>query len=461
MAISDDFSLNYTTKKISHSTGTIRYTVNALYSWLMDLFDDAGQMDDTVPIKANTPTEYELINGWTFNADTDLGYLYQGSIKVNETDDLWANFYTLGTIEADAVVYWYQNGSLVASAPGYTTVYIDQLIKVRATGADIDTRYLTAFVRNNAVGNADLYDHFKLQAPTTGGRNPVPIATSPDTNEDGGGASVIGVTVAFGVASADVDGDGTNEDYDVTVDGNGNTCADVYTYLKYITRRENTSAVGTGTTTEGRFYLSANASYAEVKASPFGTFAGGKFFGARGIYLTNVSDPNNRVLIDATNTTKTPPVQMTVTVSAVQSGDRVLVARSSAGTINKSQFTVASRTATTVTVNEVVGADISTTGILRVGDDRYTYTGLNRGTKTFSGMTAVSEYAGGTACYVPIIDDVASSTSISSPAITYVSNFDVIARVRKKSILPFENTGTVTSAGLTVAAIRTTDTIVQ
>lgn len=367
MAIADDFSLNYSTKKISHAAGTTRYTVNALYSWLMDLFDDAGQMDDTVPIKANTPTEYELINGWTFNADSDLGYLYGGSIKINQTDDLWANFYTLGTIETDGVVYLYQDGALVSSAPGYASGHLDQLIKVRATGADIDTRYVTAFVRNNAVDNADLYDHFKVQAPTTGGRNPIPLATAADTNDDGGGGSVTGVTVAFGAASADVDGDGTNESYDVTIDGGGNTTAAVYKYLKYITRRENTAAVGTGTTTQGRFYLAANAAYSELKPAPFGTYAGGKFFGARGVYLTNVSDPNNRVLIDASGTTRTPPTQMTVTVSGVVAGDRVLVARSSAGAINKSQFTIASTTTTTVTVNEVVGADIATTGVLRVG----------------------------------------------------------------------------------------------
>ena len=80
--ISDDFTINASTKKISHTSGTTRYTVNALYSWLMDLFDNADWMDDTIPIKANTPTEYELINGWEFSADSALEYLYGGSIIV-------------------------------------------------------------------------------------------------------------------------------------------------------------------------------------------------------------------------------------------------------------------------------------------------------------------------------------------------------------------------------------------
>jgi hypothetical protein len=37
----------------------------------------------------------------------------------------------------------------------------------------------------------------------------------------------------------------------------------------------------------------------------------------------------------------------------------------------------------------------------------------------------------------------------------------VIARVRKKGILPYENTATITSAGASISAIRTTDSIVQ
>lgn len=470
MAIQDDFSLNYSTKKISHTSGTTRYTVNELYSWLMDLFDDSGQMDDTVPMSAQTPTEYTLINGWTFNADSDVGYLYGGSIVVEKSGsdrDVWANFYTLGTIETGAVMYLQQNGALVASHPGYSSGHIDQLVKTTSGGADVDSRNVTIFARNNASGNADLYDNFTSQASATGGRNPVPIATAPDTNDDGSGASVAGVTVAFGAATADVDGDGTDEDYSVTVDGGGNSVLDVYRYLKYITRRENTSAVGTGTTVQGRFYRYANAAYAEVKQAPFGSFAGGKVFGARGVLITNVSDPNNRVLIDDDGVTKTPPVSITATITGVVAGDRVLVARSTGSgstTVNKSQFTLDgahSSGAGTVVVNEAVGNDIPSTGVLRVGDDRYPYSSLNRGTKTFTLTgTLSSGYADNAPAYVPLIDDVASGTSIVSPAMTYVADMNIVYRVRKKGILPFENAGVVGSGGFSAAAIRTTDAIV-
>jgi hypothetical protein len=61
---------------------------------------------------------------------------------------------------------------------------------------------------------------------------------------------------------------------------------------------------------------------------------------------------------------------------------------------------------------------------------------------------------------VPLIDDAASGTSIASPAMTYVADLTVLARVRKKGILPFEVPATIPSTGASLSAIRTTDTIV-
>lgn len=469
-----DWQYDTTTKQIKHNTGSARITVNALYSEIMDEFDNSGQMDDTVPMSAQTPTEYTLINGWTFSADTDLGYLYGGSIVVQKatTDrDVWANFYTLGTIESDGVVYWYQNGALVASHPGYTQGHIDQLIKVVSGGANVSTDgtalAVRAYIRNNASGNADLYDHFTAVASATGGRNPIPLASSPDTNDDGSGSSVTGVTITFGTTSQDI-GDGAGaQNYDVLIDGAGNSVAQVYKYLKYWTRRGNTSAVGTGNSLQAQFYRGANAAYLEVKQAPFGSFAGGKIYGARGVYITNVSDPSNRVLIDAANNPRQPPTSVTASITSVAVGDRVFMARSTgpgSTTVNKTQFTLNgahSSGASTVVVNETVGLDIPTTGKLRVGEVSYTYTGLNRGTKTFTiSGTLGAAYAGGTGAYVPLIDDVAAGTQIASPAIQYVSDINVVYRVRKKGIQPFENTGTVSNTNFSAAAIRTADTIV-
>lgn len=503
-----------------------RRTVLALYSEIMDEFDELVQLDDTVPMKYNTPTEYELINGWTFNANADLGYLYGGSIKVTATNDLWANFYTLGTLEAGAAVYWGQNNASVAAHPGYVSGHIDQLINVSPLGADTDSRYITAFVRTWTDG----YDHFKVQAPTTGGRNPVALATANDLNNQTSSGTVAGapyntITVSFGSYARDFNQDSVNENYVVEIDAGGLTALQMYERLKYITRQGETTTLNG---VQGQFYKSANAAYAEAKTAPFGTYAGGKFFGAKGVYVTNIvaADLNNLVLTATDDLVYTAPTSIAVAVSSVVSGDRVLMARSvaasftasmsgtvmtvsavasgkiligqeitgagisantivtSLGTgtggtgtyninnsqtigseamtgssvIDKYQFTIASRTSTTVVVNETVGIDIPTTGVLRVGDDRYTYTGLNRGTKTFSGMTSVSAYSAGQPCYVPIIDEQAAGTTVSK-SLTYLADFAVIARVRKKGILPFENTGTVGNTGLTVSAIRTADTV--
>lgn len=453
MALGDDITFNATTKKISHTSGTTRYTVNALYSYVMDLFDNSDWMDDTVPIKANTPTEYELINDWEFNADSDLDYLYGGSIIVNKTggNDIWANFYTLGSIASGSVVYWLQGSSLVASHAGYSTGHIDQLIKVTAAGTDNDSKKITAFIRN--LG--DTYDHFQVTATATGGRNPVPLATATDLNDDSGTSSFGTMAIAFGTVSRDIgDGNGA-QNYDVEVDATGYTCAQAYKLLKYHTRREETGAVGTGNSTAGRFYQLANGSYAAVKAAPFGSFAGGKFFGARGVWLKGVTDPMQMQLIDAAGTIRTPPVSISVAVSGVVSGDRVLVARSSAGVVNKSQFTISSTTSNSITPTVAIPTDVPATGVIRIGDTAYTYTG--KGT-AFTGVSPSPSGATG-GFYVPLIDATASGTTVSAPAITYLADFDVIARVRKKGILPFENTGTVTTAGLTISAIRTADTI--
>lgn len=468
-----DWQYDTATKQIKHNTGTTRITVNALYSEIMDEFDNSGQMDDTVPMSAQTPTEYTMINGWTFSADSDLGYLYGGSIVVQKatTDrDVWANFYTLGTIESDGVVFWYQNGVAVSAHPGYTQGHIDQLIKVVSGGANVSTDgtalAVRAYLRNNASGNADLYDHFTAVASATGGRNPIPLASSPDTNDDGNGSAVSGVTIVFGTTSQDIgDGNGA-QNYDVLIDGAGNSVAQVYKFLKYWTRRGNTSAVGTGNALHAQFYRGANSAYLEVKQAPFGSFAGGKIYGARGIYITNVSDPTNRVLIDAANVVRQPPTSVTASVTSVASGDRVFMARSTgpgSNTVNKTQFTLNgahASGASTVIVNETVGLDIPTTGKIRVGEVSYTYTALNRGTKTFtiSGTLGVG-YSSGTGTYVPLIDDVAAGTQIASPAIQYVADINVVYRVRKKGIQPFENTGTVGNTNFSAAAIRTTDTI--
>ena len=455
MAIADDFTLDYSAKNIAHTAGTTRYTVQEFYSWLMDLFDDSAQMDDPVPMKANTPREFEFINGWAMSADADYGYLSSGAIVDNTNNDIWACFYSLGSLNTDAIVYVEQDGSLVSAEPGYTSGHIDFLVKVTTAGVDTDGKRVTAYTRN--LG--DTYDHYQATATATGGYNPIPLASEEDANDDASGGSVTGCSITFGTVSKDI-GDGSGAvNYDVVVDGGGNAALDVYTWLKSETNRLNTSAIGTGDSTEGRFYQTANAAYTQVKKAPFGSFAGGTFFGARGVWLENISDPNNRELIDAAGATHTPPVSITVSVSGLQSGDRALVAVDDGfGAIDKSQYTISSVTSSTIVSTTALSGDTPESGVVRVGDTRYTYTSWSG--STLSGVSPDPSGETGD-FYIPLVDDVSSGTSLTSSAMIYNTDIDIIARVRKYGILPFENTGTVTSAGLAVSAIRRVDGIVS
>lgn len=82
--LAGDFTVFYSTdgnrqaiKWTGAATGT--RTVNELYSALQDLFDDPSQMDDLVPIRADTPDIYRIINQW-FIDDETVEHLKGGSI---------------------------------------------------------------------------------------------------------------------------------------------------------------------------------------------------------------------------------------------------------------------------------------------------------------------------------------------------------------------------------------------
>lgn len=82
MAFFDDFTVDYTNKIIRHTSGTTIYPGVTMYSEIQDLWDALNQMDDTVPISAQTPTQFTLLNGW-FMTDADLEYINAASIQTS------------------------------------------------------------------------------------------------------------------------------------------------------------------------------------------------------------------------------------------------------------------------------------------------------------------------------------------------------------------------------------------
>lgn len=391
MAIADDWSIDYSAKTITHSSGTTVYTVLELYSWIMDVFDDASQMDDTIPMDAQTPTAFRLINGWSIPA-ASYPYLKGGAITDTTANDLWADVYTLGSIVTGAQVYIIQNDAELT--PWWSTGHIDILVRVKQAGTEIDNGVLLVMIRD--LGST--YDHYQVDC-TAGGRNAVPLATSTDLNNQTASATIAGysdITITFGTVSKNLHNGNGAVSYDCVVNCAGRPLSQVYEYLKYVTRHNSASTINGDA---GEEYLAAGAGYTEVKQAPFGTFAGGKFFGARGIWIENydANDAKNFQLIDASGTTQIPPNVVPVKVTGVVAGDQVAV----------------------FLLSGVGGSIVSA-----------------------------------------LIDETATGTT-SQTTRTYTSDEPVLIRVRRYGILPFEVESVIGSTGMSVAAIRTIDGIVS
>jgi hypothetical protein len=552
MAIGDDFSINYITKRIYHSSGSTIYTVNQLYSWLQNTFDDADQMDDNVPMSAQTPTAYTLINNW-FIDEASMEYLKGGAISTNGwankihvvvltsagyadfsdtdldktvTDDtadvgpllgydnverkiwvrdtrgtytaitngsdidvtggtqnntsesdgtgesLYTNVYTLGSLASPVPhIYFIQGGTKVT--PQYwADGHVDILFKVQEKSTLLASGYVTVYARQWT----DLYDHFEIDL-SPGGRQAVPLATSDDLNNTTASGTVAGYSdISLGFAgpySKDI-GDGAGaQNYDYSVDCNLRPLDEVYEYLKYITREGSTFDVD-GHDGE-RYTKVVDSAYLEVKQAPFGTFAGGTFFGARGIWIENMAgtDAENYQLIDSAGTVRQPPTQAPITVTSVEWKDRVLVCESTGNgstTIKKNQYTISGTipiSSNYIDVTIPIPQDTPTSGFIRVVDvgaseERYTYSGY--ADHTFGLNTTTSkEYAGPTdTAYVPYIDTIVASGSTSvQVSLTYAEDRFLVGRVRQYGIIPFQTTGKNVTGGTSLTAIRTEDTIVE
>jgi hypothetical protein len=287
-------------KRLSWTTpgDTSTITANALYSALQDWFDEQGQMDDGIPMSAQTPVEYTIgiidagdldpwhisydmmqhitggavrTNGWTHvngsavgiivvpvdtggaivaadigkdivGATTGAGTLLEvitgdtedylvirpddnTAAKTFTTNDqnitcnahvsvqyltvsntgeqIWANLYSIGTIEPDTHVYVYQGPVATntgrkrivsitdATQDWWGDMHIDMCLYIKdfktAAFSVIDGGYATVFARR---GNT-LYDSFEVATSTTsGGRNPIPLGTAPDLDNTTGYKSI-------------------------------------------------------------------------------------------------------------------------------------------------------------------------------------------------------------------------------------------------------------------------------
>lgn len=477
MAIVDDFSIS-ATGDIRHVSGSTVYTILELHAFLQDLADDAAATgNDLLDILAPNPTR--LDGPRDVAVASRLNLLTDGAVSFN-LDDTAAQFVNFGSVKQAAGFVQYSGlktiGGIVAASPIYVVQsgnklskfwsdgHIQILVKVKTANAFIDSGNVTAFSRKWG----QTYSHFDVNL-SAGGESNAALSTALDSNivlsEANAALLSSKVTVTFGDTTLDLGNGNGVRDYKGTIAlSNSCTLQEAYQYLQYITREDSTATLGG---VPGWRYRVLNAAYTEISSAPFGTFAGGTFFVARGWALTGVlpAEATRYQLIDHDGATQVPPTLASITVGNLLSGDRVLVARENgSGGLLRDEYTpvAASAGATSITVVEAIKTDTPTSGVIRIKSLRHTYSAFNAGTKTFSGLSPALPGNIVTAddVFVPYIDKVAGATS-ESVTFIYSSNFSARVDVRNGSgvspIIPFTTLLSVTSAGASVNASRNSD----
>lgn len=477
MPIAADFSIS-ASGDIRHVSGTTIYSVLDLHAWLQDLADDAAAAgNDLLDILAPNPSKLDgprdaavasrlnlLTSGAiTFNLDDDAAqYINFGSVKQANGDVQYSGLKTIGGIVAGSPVYVVQNGAKLTKF--WPDGHVQILVKVKTGGAFIDSGNVTAFSRKWG----QTYSHFDVGL-SAGGESNAALSTATDSNvvltEAEAAALSTKVTVTFGDTTQDLGNGNGAKAYKGTIALSGGcTLQEAYQYLQYLTRE---SSAATLNGVPGWRYRVLNAAYTEIPAAPFGSFAGGTFFAARGWWVTGVlaSESTKYQLVAHDGTTQTPPTLIGIALGNLVAGDRILVARENgSGGILKDEYTpvAASAGATVLTVVESIKTDTPSSGVIRIKGVRYTYSSFNAGTKTFSGLSPAlaSNIVTADDVFVPYLDKVAASSS-ENVTFIYASNFTARVDVRNGSggapIIPFNTLISVTNAGASVNASRNSD----
>ena len=324
--LNNTWTINTTLSTITMTSGpTLPFTTYGdidtsqdLYEFVQNTFAATAFMEFDVPLESPTKTQYNFINGYTFGAkDNDHKFLYGGSYTDAANNLLWSNVKSIGVLESGTGIYVVQG--VEASDSALTSWWpdgnIDVLIKVEDS-TFIQSTDDTATAVDGAVWifareYGDLYDSF-FSDLSGGGQNILALSTASDRNNTTASGTVAGytdVTTTFGSTSQDIgDGNG-NQPYKVIVDCNNRPLIEVYERLKYITSFDFSATVDGDDGFEYRNADEANYTAVDNRQAPFGSFAGGKFFGAKGVFLSNVpnADAENYELIDDNGVSRFPP----------------------------------------------------------------------------------------------------------------------------------------------------------
>jgi len=278
----------------------------------------------------------------------------------------------------------------------------------------------------------------------------------------------------------------------------------IYNWVKFITRKERTCVIGKlglcGTqAVAGQIYLNLVCTYPLVKTSPFGTLAGGKMFGAQGLYIDKCCVPaacnQNMALIDTAGTAVCPPNLQTIAVTGLVVCDAVAVYQAinsgcCSTLIQCMQFIVdpcaAENEAADTTIVVAAGVCgvgccfpvcVPCCGVLRIQDPcepattaeflSFPYNSVTDMCSTFTltagtigTVTGCMDLRDCDDVFVAFIEKVATATCAST-CVQFCASIPLLIRVRKKGIKPFQTTGCFGSTGFSTGAIRTTCSVVD
>lgn len=465
------WTINYGAKTVTNNdsgtgnnvpavTGNQTYvgTCLAFFQWLATEFAAAGQMDDSYPIVSDTPTVYKWLNGWAFGHADDTKYLSGGDFTSSDGLDQWNSVFTIGAPVAGTQIYLIQNDAEVT--PWWDTDNIDILVKVKAAGTWIQSEDKAGVAADGGIWLytrrfGDSFNHGFVDL--FNGRAPIGLDTAIDADNQTAEGTVSGysdITTTFGTISRDLNNGNGAQNYDVEIDCAGRPMTEVYEWLKYITRYGETTIQLNGD--DGQEYRAADeGNYTEVKGAPFGTIAGGTVYGARGVWFTNYAAADF-VLIDASGATQSPPNYQKVNANHPSLvGCNVFVAESTGGLAIKDQYTISSVTSNTIVATVAIDNNKTPqTGIAKIGDTKYAYTGYSG--STLSGVTPDPTGETGD-FYIPLLDVLADTVTELSDNVIQDGDITVITSVRKYGFKPYDVETTFGSTGLTFTPILAND----
>lgn len=466
---SADWTIDYVAKTVTNndsatgahlphdSAGTYQGDILDFFQWLATVFAEPAQMDDLYCIQSDTPTVYKWLNGWGFGHANDYKYLKGGDITSSDGADAWFSVYTIGSPKAGTQFYITQND--VELTPWWATDNIDVLIHVKTGGVFIQSDNVSGVPTDGGIWlwSREYGDYFNHSfVDLGGGRKPAGLDTSTDSDNQTPQATVAayGITIGvFGTISRDLNNGNGAQNYDVEIDCNGKTMAEVYEYLKMATSYDYGIVINGD---DGKEYRSASEGvYTDVKTAPFGTIAGGVLYGARGVWFTNYAAADF-VLIDSSGTTQSPPNYQKVNCNHPSLiGCNVFVAESSGGLVIKNQYTISSVTSNSITATAAIDNNKTPqSGIVRVGDTRYSYAGYSGATLT----GVIPDPSGETGdFYIPLLDVTADNTTELSDNVIQNVDITVMSSVHKYGFKPYDVETTFGSAGLTFTPILNDD----